>query len=193
MSRKDTRETFQPILDFMGYKPGMAFADLGAGSGALTVMMASLMDSSDVYIQDIDTALLKKTNVDKMIDFYSKQSHKDLRHTNHFEVTLGTAYATNFPDSSLDLIYSNATTHCFASLDSIAADLRNKLRAGGMLFLRDSFKGDHGEAEYCSDSKCGKRLLTIDECVAIMQRNGYVLIRKSPNMSGYPVFGFGVR
>lgn len=37
MSEKNIKNTFQPILEFMDYKPGMTFADVGAGSGALTV------------------------------------------------------------------------------------------------------------------------------------------------------------
>ena len=60
MSQKNIQKTFKPILEFMNYKPGMAFADVGAGSGAVTVIMASLMDSSLVYIQDIDTSVLKQ-------------------------------------------------------------------------------------------------------------------------------------
>ena len=89
MSQKSIRETFQPILQFMDYKPGMSLADVGAGSGALTVMMATLMDKSTIYIQDIDTSVLKQNNVDKAIDFYSKQSGQDLRSKNKFSITIG--------------------------------------------------------------------------------------------------------
>jgi hypothetical protein len=31
MSQKSINKTFKPILEFMNYKPGMAFADVGAG------------------------------------------------------------------------------------------------------------------------------------------------------------------
>jgi ubiquinone/menaquinone biosynthesis C-methylase UbiE len=192
MSQKNIRKIFHPILEFMTYKPGMAFADVGAGSGALTVMMASLMDHSTVYIQDIDTSVLKQNNVDKAIDFYTRQCHYDLRKKNDFRVTIGSIYKTNLPDSTFDLIYSNATVHNFSSLDSIAIDLRKKLKPNGMLYFRDSFKNDHGEGGVCSDPKCGRPLLTIDECVAIMKRNGFTVVRQVPDMSGYPVFGFSV-
>ena len=35
MSQKSIRQTFDPILQFMNYQPGMAFADVGAGEGAI--------------------------------------------------------------------------------------------------------------------------------------------------------------
>ncbi len=190
MSEKSVKKVFQPILQFMEYKPGMSFADVGAGSGALTVMMASLMDQSTVYIQDIDTSVLKQPNVDKMIDFYGKQSGQDLRRNNNFFITIGGVQKTNLPNRSFDLIYSNATVHNFTSLDSMIIDLGRKLKPSGVLFLRDSFKNDHGEGSYCSDPKCGRPLLTIDEFLAAMRKNGFKIKKQSPDMSGYPVFGF---
>jgi ubiquinone/menaquinone biosynthesis C-methylase UbiE len=192
MSQKSINKTFKPILEFMNYKPGMAFADVGAGSGALTVMMASLMDGSLVYIQDIDTAVLKQSQVTKMIDYYSKRSGDDLRAKNQFNITIGGIFKSHLPDSTFDLIYSNATVHNFTSLDSIAIDLGRKLKPGGVLYLRDSFKGDHGEGAVCSDPKCARPLLTIDECLFIMKRNGFKVVKQSPDLSGYPVFGFSL-
>jgi ubiquinone/menaquinone biosynthesis C-methylase UbiE len=191
-SQKEIKKTFQPILTFMHYRPGMAFADVGAGSGAFAIMMATLMDSSKVYIQDIDTVVLKEKNVKKMVEFYSKQGKRDLEASNDFDVVVGTVFNTHLPDSTFDLIYSNATAHCFASLDSIAKDLRGKLKPGGVLYVRDSFAQDHGEGRVCSDPKCARPLLSIDECLAIMTRNGYRLVNQSPDMSGYPIFGFSV-
>jgi SAM-dependent methyltransferase len=179
MSQKNIEKTFKPILEFMDYRPGMSFADVGA-------------DRSKVYIQDIDTSVLKHTNFNRIIDYYSSQSDQDLRTKNQIHLTIGTVYNTNLPDSTFDIIYSNGTVHNFSSLDSIARDLQQKLKPGGVVYLRDSFKNDHGEGALCSDPKCAKPLLTVDECVMIMQRNGFKLVRQSPDMSGYPVFGFAV-
>ncbi len=192
MSQKNIRKTFQPILQFMDYNSGMSFADVGAGSGALTVMMASLMDSSTIYIQDIDTTVLQANNVNNIIDFYSKQSQQDLRAKNKFHTTIGGLYQSNLPDSTFDLIYSNGTVHVFNSLDSMAVDLGRKLTSDGVLFLRDSFRNDHGEGDYCSDPTCAKPLLSIEEFLMIMKRNGFQVVKQAPDMSGYPVFGFAL-
>ncbi|CAN5532523.1 hypothetical protein BH23BAC1_BH23BAC1_33440 [soil metagenome] len=170
----------------------MAFADVGAASGAITVMMATLMDSSNVYIQDIDKETLNQDNLDKIINFYSRQTRQDLRKKNNFHLVIGNEQQTNLPDSSLDLIYSNATFHVFDSPDSMLLDLSKKLKPKGTLFIRDSFKNDHGEGEFCSNTKCGKPLLTIDEFLITMKENGFKLVKQEPEMSGYPLFGFAL-
>lgn len=187
---EDARSTFGPILDFMDVKPGMAVADVGAGSGALTVIMGTQLDSCTVYIQDIDRKILEQENVNKMIAYYSKKLGYDLGKRNTFHITHGALGHSNLPDDELDLIYSNATVHVFDQPDSMLSDLRRKLKRMGKIFIRDSFNGDQGEGEFCSDTKCAKRLYTIDEFLAMMDRNGFQLVKQSPNMSGYPVFGF---
>lgn len=192
MSQKSIRKTFTPILQFMDVKRGVVFADVGAGSGALTVMMATLMDSSEIYVQDIDTTVLKEHNLNRIIDFYTQQSHQNLRAKNKFHITIGGLQDSNLPDLTFDLIYSNGTLHNFVSVDSMVTDLGQKLKPGGVLFLRDSFRNDHGEGDYCSDSKCGRPLLTIGELLVIMKRNNFKLIKQAPDMSGYPVFGFAL-
>ncbi len=190
MSQKNIRKTFQPILQFMDVKPGMVFADIGASSGAFSVMMATLMDNSKIYIQDIDTTVLRSDNLNKIISYYSKQSRKNLTSKNSFYTIIGNSLHSNLPNSSCDIIWSNGTVHNFTSIDSMMKDLGKKLKPGGLLFLRDSFKNDHGEGSYCSDAKCAKPLLTIDEFLNTMNRNGFKLVKRTPDMSGYPVFGF---
>jgi ubiquinone/menaquinone biosynthesis C-methylase UbiE len=190
MSQKDIDETFQPILDFMEYKPGMSFADIGAGSGEITVSMATLMDGSDIYVQDIDTAVLNERSVTKFIQQYSNQSHRDLVKKNNFHVTIGDVEHTNLPDATFDLIYTNATAHNFTAFDAMMTDISSKLKPDGMLYLRDSFKNHNGEKDRCSDPSCARPLLDVDEFLAAMTKNGFVVVKRNENMSGYPVFGF---
>jgi ubiquinone/menaquinone biosynthesis C-methylase UbiE len=184
------QQTFQPILQFMDYRPGMTFADVGAGSGLYTIQMATLMSNSAIYIQDIDTTILNNKEINKFIDTYSKQTNRDLRKANDFHLVIGDVSHTNLPNSTFDRIYSNATVHNFTNIDSIMVDLGRKLKPGGTIFFRDSFKGDHKEGTYCSDPKCGRPLLTIDEFLAIMKKNDFKMVNRAPDMSGYPVFGF---
>ena len=192
MSKKNIRKTFHPILEFMEVKPGIVFADVGASSGVFTVMMATLMNNSKFYIQDIDTAVLKSDNLNKIINYYSKQSKRDLKARNSFYTAIGDKLHSNLPDLSCDIIWSNGTVHNFTSIDSMMTDLGRKLKPGGLLFLRDSFKNDHKEGSFCSDTKCAKPLLTIDEFLNVMNRNGFKLVKRTPDMSGYPVFGFAL-
>ena len=189
MKQNQIRQVFPPILKFMDYKAGMTFADVGAASGALTVMMATLMDSSAVYIQDIDTAHLQSNNVEKIIDYYSRQCKTDLRRKNTFQVVIGDKEHSNLPEQSVDLIYTNATFHTLDFPDAMLTDLHRKLKPDGRIFIRDGFR-NFGGGSYCTDKKCGKHLVTVDEFLAMMKKNGFELVKQSPNMDGYPLFGF---
>ncbi|MGD1893445.1 MAG: class I SAM-dependent methyltransferase [Cyclobacteriaceae bacterium] len=191
-SLETAENTFQPIIEFLAIEPGMAVADVGAGSGALTVIMATQMDSCEVYIQDIDRETLEQENVNKMIAYYSEQLGYDLRERNDFRVVYGTTTESNLPDKSLDVIYSNATIHVFDDYDAMLQDLRQKLKPSGRIFFRDSFKNHNGEGEFCSSKKCAKPLLSIEEFLVMMEKNGYQLIKRAPNMDGYPIFGFAL-
>ncbi len=189
----NAQKTFRPLIDFMDIEQGMAVADVGAGSGALTVIMATQLEDCDVYIQDIDHEVLQQENVNKMVNYYSKKLGYDLRQKNQFHVVYGTTDQTNLPDQSIDVIYSNATIHVFDNPAGMLQDLQKKLKPDGRLFIRDSFKGHDGEGAYCTAKDCGKPLLTIDEFLTLMSENGYILTKQTPDFSGYPLFGFEVK
>jgi ubiquinone/menaquinone biosynthesis C-methylase UbiE len=190
MNQKNIQKTFRPILEFMEVKPGMVFADVGAGSGAITVMMASLMDSATVYVQDIDSTVLNKANFNKIIHFYTRKGKQGWREKTKFSLILGSADRTHLPDTTIDLIYTNATMHAFDSPTDVLIDLRQKLKPNGRLFIRESFKNHHGEGDSCK--QCRKLLLSIDDFLVMMEKNGFRLIKQAPNMSGYPIFGFAL-
>jgi len=97
----------------------MTIADVGAGSGALTVIMATQLDSCTVYIQDIDQKVLQQKNVDKMLKHYSKKLGYDLGKRNEFKLIYGTYNQSKLPDNSIDIIYSNATIHVFDEPDAM--------------------------------------------------------------------------
>lgn len=191
-SLETAENTFQPIVEFLGIEPGMAIADVGAGSGALTVIMATQIDSCEVYIQDIDRETLEPENVDKMIAYYSEELGYELGERNDFQVVYGTTTESNLPDESIDVIYSNATIHVFDDRDAMLKDLRQKLKPTGKIFFRDGFKNHNGEGEFCTSKECAKPLLSVDEFLAMMKNNGYRLIREAPDMDGYPIFGFAL-
>jgi len=190
MDQQKIEQTFKPILAFMDYRPGMTFADVGAGSGALTVMMATLMEDSDVYIQDIDTTVLNPQNVSRIIDYYSYQGNQDLRSKNDFHTTIGEIDHTNLPDKTFDIIYSNATVHNFTAIDSIMVDLGRKLKPNGLLVFRDSFRNYGRTGERCTDPTCNRPLISVEEFLAVMSRNGYKVVKQDPDMSGFPAFAF---
>jgi ubiquinone/menaquinone biosynthesis C-methylase UbiE len=189
MDQKSIRETFGPLISYLEIRPGDTFADVGASSGGFTIMMATLMNDVNVYVEDIDTVCLNQREFDKVITYYSKQSGQPIRERNHVQYIIGTSDQTLLPDNFFDCIYTNATFHQFSHPDSMARDFHRKLKSTGMLHIRDSFqKGD--KVEYCSDTKCAKRLIPADTVVAILVRNGFHLEKKK-DFSGYPIYSFG--
>jgi len=190
LTTEKAKETFNPLIDFMEVKPGMTIADVGAGSGALTVIMATQLDSCTVYIQDIDQKVLQQKNVDKMLKHYSKKLGYDLGKRNEFKLIYGTYNQSKLPDNSIDIIYSNATIHVFDEPDAMLTDLRKKLKPNGKIYIRDGFKKDKHKEEFCTSRDCGKRLISVEELFTMMEKNGYQLFKQIPDMSGYPVFGF---
>jgi ubiquinone/menaquinone biosynthesis C-methylase UbiE len=192
MNQKAIEKTFTPILAFMEMEPGYAFADVGAASGDFAVMMATLIDSTTIYIEDIDTTVLKQDNLNKIIDYYSAQCGHALRFKHKFVMVIGDTLQTNLPDATLDRIYTNATFHVFDDPEAMLNDLHKKLKPTGMLFIRDSFSGDHDEGAFCTDASCAKPLYTITQFLSLMKRNGFELVKENPDLSGYPVYGFAL-
>lgn len=187
-SEAKAKETFKPLTEYMGISKGMTIADVGAGSGALSVIMATQLDSCLVYIQDIDRDILQKKNVDRIIAYYKREFTHDPGNT--YQIVYGGPTASNLPDSAIDVIYMNAVVHALDAPDLMMSDLKGKLKTGGNIYIRDAFRGLNGEGEYCSSSKCGSRLLSEEELQELMERNGYGMIGHNPDMGGYPLFGF---
>jgi len=190
VKRKDIEKGFRPILHFMDVRPGYTFADVGAASGNSTIAMSTLLENVKIYIEDIDSIHLKEKRLNRIINYYSRQCERDLRKQNQYFLIVGGVFHTNLPDNSFDVIHTNATIHVFQSPDSILQDMSRKLKTTGILFVRDEFRGDHGVGAFCSYPKCGRRLYSIDEFLALMTRNGFKLAKQSADVSGYPVFGF---
>jgi len=187
-SETKAKETFQPLTEYMGITKGMTIADVGAGSGALTVIMATQLDSCTVYIQDIDRTILQEKNVARIIGYYNREF--TYNPGNIYRIIYGGPTSSNLPDAAIDVIYMNAVVHVFDSPDLMMSDLKGKLKTGGRIYIRDGFRGFNGEGEYCSSSKCGSRLLSVEELQELMKRNGYRMIGHDPDMDGYPLFGF---
>jgi len=128
--------------------------------------------------------------VNKIIAYYSEKSNQNLLKKNQFSIVHGDINHSNLPNDALDLIYTNATLHVFDSPDSMFTDLRKKLKPTGTIFIRDDFKNQSGKGEFCGDRSCGKPLRSEDEFLVMMKRDGFKLLKHTPNLSGSPVYGF---
>jgi ubiquinone/menaquinone biosynthesis C-methylase UbiE len=127
--RKD-RELFAnrfQIVQKSAVKPGSRVADIGAGTGFFTLLLAKQVGpKGHVYAVDI-----KK----EFIDFISKRA-KDAKQTN-VESRLGKEDSIGLPANSIDLAFVCDTYHHFEYPHSVLASIYSALRPGGRLVLID--------------------------------------------------------
>jgi SAM-dependent methyltransferase len=185
---KESIQVFKKQNEFLGLKPGIIFADIGASSGYYDAAMAVFVDSVSFYLNDIDHHCLNERNLKKVLNHYSKLKGKSINNANPFHIVIGTPTSTNLPENTFDVIFSNATMHVIHQPDSILADLYKNLKQDGHLYIRDEFLYNT-EVRKCGSKKCDNYLLQFDSFVTLMQRNGFVL-RGENHELGHPIYKF---
>ena len=181
-------QIFKKQNEFLGLKPGMVFADIGASSGYYDAAMAVFVDSVTFYLNDIDHHCLNGKNLNKVLRHYSKLKGSSIEETNTFHYIIGTPTQTKLPANAFDVIFSNATMHVIEHQDSILNDLYKNLKSTGHLYIRDEFVYN-GESKKCGSKKCGHDLLQYEPFIKAMSRNGFILTGESHDF-GHPIYRF---
>jgi len=126
----ENRETFanrQEIAAAIGLKPGMAVADVGAGSGIYEPVFAKLVGpQGKVYAVDISKPLLA----------FIEKSMKEAGITNVTTV-VGTDRSINLAPNSVDVVFTSDVYHHFEYPQVILADIRRALKDGGQFIVVD--------------------------------------------------------
>ena len=124
----DDREVFAhraEIISALDLKPGMAVADIGAGTGLFSRLMAEKVGTEGrVYAVDVSAEFLK---------YIAEQSRK-LGQTQATTVQ-GSQHATNLPPGSVDLVFFCDVYHHLEDPDPVLASISKALRPGGALVL----------------------------------------------------------
>lgn len=134
----ESREIFhqrEKIVSSIGLKPGMAMADIGAGTGLFTLPFAQAMgDSGKVYAVEIAKNFLTHIQARAL-----KASAKNV------ETVLCTSKSVELPASSIDLAFICDVYHHFEFPQATLATLHKALKPGGEIVLID-FKRIPGES-----------------------------------------------
>ncbi|MBM3770086.1 MAG: methyltransferase domain-containing protein [Acidimicrobiia bacterium] len=129
---RDIEEAPDIALAALDLKPGMTVADIGAGSGYMTVRMAKLVGlAGKVYAEDIQP---------QMIDILKRRLERD-KVTNVVPV-LGTIDDPKLPAESIDLMLLVDVYHEFSEPVKMLAGMRAALKPGGRLVLLEYRKED---------------------------------------------------
>jgi SAM-dependent methyltransferase len=129
---RDQEERPDVALDSLALKTGMVVADVGAGTGYMSLRMARLVGpSGKVYAEDIQPEILALL----------KQKQAKLRITN-VETVLGTPSDAKLPAGDIDLELLVDVYHEFSEPRKMLDSLRSALRPEGRLVLLEYRKED---------------------------------------------------
>jgi SAM-dependent methyltransferase len=113
------------LADLLGLRPGMAVADIGAGSGFMAEEFARRVGANGkVYAVDINAKLLQRI-----------AAHAKEHNLSQIQTVLTPEDAVNLPAGSVDLIFVCDTYHHFEYPQKSLAGIHRALRAGGELIL----------------------------------------------------------
>lgn len=108
-------------------KPGMAVADVGAGTGFMTFLFAKAVgDQGTVYAVDIAKNFLKH------IEEKAKQNG-----LSNIKTVLASATSSNLPAESVDVVFICDTYHHFEFPQKTMASIFQAVKPGGRLVLVD--------------------------------------------------------
>jgi len=129
---RDIEEGPDTALEALDLKPGMTVADIGAGSGYITVRMARLVgETGKVYAEDIQP---------QMLQLLQRRLQRE-KVTNVVPV-LGGLDDPKLPADTIDLMLLVDVYHEFSEPVKMLAGMRAALKPGGRLVLLEYRKED---------------------------------------------------
>ena len=125
-------ENPEAALDALKLAPGSTVADVGAGSGYITVKMASRVGPTGVvYANDIQPQMLSLL-----------RQRLDREKISNVRLVLGTLDDPKLPPSEIDLILMVDVYHEFSQPQGMLRRMRDALKPGGRLVLLEYRKED---------------------------------------------------
>src|ERR1700676_5601767 len=127
-----TEEQPDKALDALNLKPGMIVADIGAGTGYMSLRMAKrVAPTGKVYANDLQPEMLRML----------RENAAEAQLTN-VETVLGTESDPKLPPSQLDLVLLVDVYHEFSQPQPMLRKIREALKPDGRLVLLEYRKED---------------------------------------------------
>jgi ubiquinone/menaquinone biosynthesis C-methylase UbiE len=124
----DSREVYaqrEAIVKALALRPDMAVADIGAGTGLFTRLIADRVGPKGrVYAVDISPAFLK---------YIADEAKR--RKQPQIQTVLGTQEVTNLPAGAVDVAFLCDTYHHLEHPETLLASIHRALRPGGRLVM----------------------------------------------------------
>ena len=132
LERPDREKEERPslVMENLELDPDDVVADIGAGSGYFTFLMAPLVREGKVLAVDIQPEMLKFI-----------EGKKKLEKAPNVETVLGTIEDVNLPDDSVDLVILVDAYHEFSHPREMAESIVEGLKPGGRLVFLE-YRGE---------------------------------------------------
>ena len=114
------------LVKVLGLKPGMTVADVGAGFGAMTVVLGKWIGDGRVFATDIGQNQLKVIR-----EYVEKEGLKNVT------VLESAAAATNLPPACCDAIFMRDVYHHITAVEAFNKSVLASLKPGGRLAIID--------------------------------------------------------
>jgi SAM-dependent methyltransferase len=118
------------LVDALELKPGMTVADVGAGNGNMSVVLARWIGTGRVIATDIPA-----DTVSWLREYVKREALTNIT------VLEGAAAKTNLPDACCDAIFLQNVYHHLTAPDAFNQSLRAALKPGGRLAIIDAPSG----------------------------------------------------
>jgi SAM-dependent methyltransferase len=131
-NEREAEENPDGALDAIGIKPGMVVADVGAGTGYMSLKMAKRVGpTGKVYSEDVQPEMLRRL----------RQNAAEAK-LNNIQTVLGGEADPKLPPDSLDLILLVDVYHEFSQPQKMLRKMRESLKSDGRLVLLEYRKED---------------------------------------------------
>jgi precorrin-6B methylase 2 len=161
LNRPEREEEEHPdaAIEALGLQPGMVVADVGAGTGFMSIKMARKVGpTGKVYANDIQSEMLQLL----------RKNAAQAKVTN-IEPVLGTVAGTNLPKGQLDLVLMVDVYHELSEPEKMLRDLRETLKADGRLVLIE-YRGEDPAVPIRNEHK-----MTVAQVKTELEAEGFVL------------------
>jgi ubiquinone/menaquinone biosynthesis C-methylase UbiE len=129
---REAEEAPDKALDALGIRAGMTVADVGAGTGYMTLRMARRIGSSGkAYAEDLQPEMLEKLR--------AKAQREKIANV---ETVLGTESSPKLPAGQMDLVLLVDVYHEFSQPQAMLQGIRESLKPDGRLVLLEYRKED---------------------------------------------------